>query len=235
MIVLSIAHSLLTRSSPIDCVFCYLASIERIWSKAIVVLVYNNYIQRISFGIIVDLEKYSNVFSICLSLSIISFPVKASNHHSLVMREILGFRFFDKIWKRNSGLPFSCRSSSSIRDRFGECNTLSIIAHLRELRKEFIARILYTSRIRRIGNHSNVFTIHCNSWHRWIMIREDLPFWHNSFLPESLRDTSVIPWERECEWRLDEWHCIIISLKKLLGLNLNMINVQIWQSLVTFE
>jgi hypothetical protein len=97
MIVLSVAHSLLSWLSPVDCVLGYLPSIERIRSEAIVVLIYDDYAQRISLGIIVDLEEYCDVFSIRLSLSIVTFPVKASNHHSLIVRELLGFGSFDEV------------------------------------------------------------------------------------------------------------------------------------------
>ena len=208
MIVLSIADSLLSWFSPVDCVFCYLPSIKCIWSKAIVVLIYNDYAQRISLGVIVDLQKYCDMLSIRLSLSIISFPVKASNHHSLIGREILGFGFFDEFWKGYPRLPLSCRSEPPIRHSLGECNTLTTISYLRELREKHIPRIPHRSWIRRISNHVDILAIYRNSWHGWIVIREDFPLWHNSFLPEPLRDTSIIPWKRECEWRLDEVHIL---------------------------
>ncbi len=208
MIVLSIADSLLSWFSPVDCVFCYLPSIKCIWSKAIVVLIYNDYTQRISLGVIVDLEQYCDVFPICLCLSIVSFSVKASNHHSLISREILGFGFFDKVWEWYPRFPLSCRCKSPIRDSLRESDTLTTIPYLRELREKHISRIPHRSWIRRVCNHVDILTIYSNSWHRWIVTWEDLPFWHNSFLPEPLRDTSIIPWKRECEWRLDEVHIL---------------------------
>lgn len=209
MIVLSIAHSSLSWFSPVDCVFCYLARVECIWCEAIVVLVNNDDTYGLSLGIIIDLEKYGNVFSVRKCLSIVSLPVEAGYHHSLVVCEIFGFGFFDEVRERDTRLPISSRITSSVWYSLCECNTLTIIPHLRELREELITRILHTSRIRRVGYHIDILTIHSDSWHSWIMTSEDFPFWNNSFLPKTFWDSCVIPRKRECKWGLDEWHYFV--------------------------
>lgn len=205
MIVLGIAHSSLSWLSPVDCVFCYLSSIKSIRCEAIVILVNNHDTDWFSLGIIVDLEQYCDMFSTRKCLSIISLPVEASYHHSLILREYFWLWFFDEVRERDTRLPLSRWCTPPVWYSLRECNTLTIVPYLRELRKKHITRILHTSRLRRVSNHIDILTIHRGSWHSWIMIGEDFSFWDNSFLPKTFWNSCVIPRKRECKWGLDKW------------------------------
>lgn len=206
MVVSRICNSLLHWYSPRDAMLCYFSSIDSIWWIVKIILIYHDNTFWFPRTGKVDLEENGYVLSTRKCKWIVWLSIKTCYHHPLVLREYFCIRSICEIDQWFPWFPLLRRSISPIRNCFRECDTLSDIPCFWKLWEKLISWISHRARIRRVCHQSEILGIDWLSDHSRIHRHEDLPSWHYPFLPISFRDTTVIPWERECSWRLYECH-----------------------------
>lgn len=171
MVVPSISDSLPSERTPGDRMFRDLTSIKIIRCVVVVVLIRDDDIFGLASSIEVDLEEYSDMFTVRESETIVRLPIETGDHHTLIFWEDFGIESFREVDEWDAWEPLGWWGRSTTRDRLCECDTLSGISCLRKLWKELISRIANRPSIWRIGDESEILGIDRLSWHTRIMRR----------------------------------------------------------------